>query len=100
MAVALFLLPSGVFPRLEKALKPLIDAKDVELFSPGAMGVAAVFTPAERAAFKADGAPIAIAAADGDAFRSATPERTDGALNYIEIQDERVLARLDPYRRG
>jgi len=95
--MALFLFPQETANRLQPVIDRILSVCDGELFAPETRGMTVGFSKEETAGFAATGRVLAFAVVDRRHLVMEIPAKHGELINYIEIADDRVLTKLDPF---
>ena len=90
--------PADTAKRLTNRIQRYGELRDIRLFPARDVVMGLMFTEAETKEFGGDQGDAMILAVDNlTSLAAAIPEFEDGRRNYCIIQNERAIAKLDPF---
>lgn len=92
----IYVMPAAVGARLQERLTEAQRLLDVEVFDAKLFQFDIVYTGEERKAFGiTQDASLLVIAADGPTFEEMIPERKDGQLNYLRLNNQTAVAKIE-----
>ena len=96
--MALFLMPEETAATLKDRLLALAKVTPIRMQRASDLRVQIVFTEDELRDFDAEpGDPVLVAAENQEAFKASIPEREEDRRRYLQVQNQRALAKFDPF---
>lgn len=91
----MYIMPAAVSARLKETMTEAKRLLDIEVFDAKLFQFDIVYTGEERKAFGiTDNASLIVIARDGPAFENLIPERKDGQLNYLILNNQTAIDKI------